>query len=80
MWLKNNSQNTWEGYDCGVCKIDILPDAVFEVSDGIGLVILKNLGSKNWITKTDAPVKATKKEVVEEEAPVEEKKKRVFKR
>ena len=65
MFLKNNSKNSWLKYDCGICFVDILPGAVFEVSEAVGNIILKNLGSTNWVTKTEAP----KEEVVVEEKP-----------
>jgi hypothetical protein len=61
MWLKNNSsKNSWLQYDCGSCKIDILPEAIFEVNDAIGKIILKNIGAPNWITQTEAPKKEIK--------------------
>jgi hypothetical protein len=71
MWLKNNSKNNWMQYDLGVCKIDILAESTFEVSDGIGEILLRNLGADNWLVKTEAP----KKEVKEKEVEVKPKKK-----
>ena len=63
MFLKNNSKNSWLKYDCGICFVDILPEATFEVSDEVGKIILKNLGATNWITKTEAPKVEEKKSV-----------------
>jgi hypothetical protein len=67
MYIKNNSKNSWLQYDLGVCKIDILPEATFEVGDEIGELLLRRLGAPKWLTKTDKP-EAKKSEV--KEAPV----------
>jgi len=60
MFLKNNSKNSWLQYDCGICKIDILPESVFEVSDEVGEIILKRLGSPNWVIRTEKPQEEVK--------------------
>jgi hypothetical protein len=63
MWLKNNSKNAWLGYNCGTTVVDILPEAVFEVNEADGKLILKNLGAPNWITQAEEPKKVVKEEV-----------------
>jgi len=53
MWLKNNSNNEWLGYETGSMKVDIKAGATFEVPDGVGYVLLKNLGSEKWLVKVE---------------------------
>lgn len=69
MFLKNNSKNSWLGYNCGICIVDILPESTFEVTDQAGEFILKNLGCSHWITKIEKIENAEK--VVEEKVLAE---------
>lgn len=55
MYLKNNSKNNWPQYNCGTMCVDIMAGDIIEVPDAIGELILKNLGSPNWVTKTEKP-------------------------
>ena len=54
MKIRNNSNNTWEKYNCGFgVVITIKPEQVFEVSDKAGKMLLTNLGHKNWLEHVD---------------------------
>lgn len=71
MFIKNNSNNEWLGYDCGGIKVDIKPNTTFEVSESCASVLLRNLGSEKWLTKVEKEVTLTlpieKSEVKEKE-------------
>jgi hypothetical protein len=51
MLLKNNSKNEWLNYNCGHCFVDIKANSVFEVDEQSANIILRNLGSPNWVIK-----------------------------
>jgi len=52
MWLRNNSKQKWEDYNCGNnVIITIEPESEFEVDDNSAKVLLKNLGHENWLVQ-----------------------------
>ena len=57
MRLKNNSNHEWKQYNCGNAIVDILPYSEFEVDEISAMVILRNLGCPQWVTKTSSSLK-----------------------
>jgi len=59
MWIRNNSNKTWDNYNCGKDQyITVIPNSTFEVSQSVGELLLKNLGHANWLVEVDKPVEA----------------------
>jgi len=70
MWLTNNSSKTWEDYNCGQDHlVTIKPHSTFEVKEEEGIILLRNLGHENWLTKSEDP--RTKEEIETTEIKIE---------
>ena len=72
MWLKNNSEKEWLGYNCGGgVIIDIKPLSKFEVkNERAAQLILRNLGAPNWITIFEGDVPMHEITTGEQEPPI----------
>lgn len=53
MYLKNNSNREWLNYDLGGFKVDITSKSVIKVDQKEGELLLRNLGSENWLVEVE---------------------------